>query len=85
MKEKILDAITEPLQEINVKVYDITFDKEDGMDTLFIKIESDKEVDTDLCSKCAEIINPIIDELNISELDKEYVLDICSKGASENE
>lgn len=85
MKKKILDAITEPLQEINVKVYDITFDKEDGVDTLFIKIESDKEVDTDLCSKCTEIINPIIDELNISELDKEYVLDICSKGVSENE
>ena len=34
MKEKILEAITKPLQEINVKVYDITFDKEDGMDTL---------------------------------------------------
>ena len=51
----------------------------------FIKIESENAVDTDLCSKCAEIINPIIDELNLSDLDKEYVLDICSKGVTENE
>jgi len=85
MKEKILEVITEPLQKIDVKVYDITFDKEDGVDTLFIKIESNKEVDTELCGKCAEIINPIIDELNLSELDKEYVLDICSKGVTDNE
>lgn len=80
MKEKILEKIKAPLEEINVKVYEISFEKEDGVDTLFIKIESDQPVDTDLCEKCANIINPIIDELNLDELSGEYVLDICSKG-----
>ncbi len=80
MKEKILEAIESPLEEINIKVYDISFEKEDGVDTLFIKLDGD--VDTDTCIKASEIINPIIDELNI--IDSEYVLDVCSKG-EENE
>ncbi len=78
MKEKILDAISEPLSEINVSVYDITFEKEDEIDTLFIKL--DGEVDLEMCEKATEIINPIIDKLEIDELDKEYVLDVCSRG-----
>lgn len=81
MKEKILESITEPLKEIGVSVYEITFDKEDGVDTLFIKLTSDeKEIDTDTCEEATNIINPIIDELNLEELKGEYVLDICSKG-----
>lgn len=80
MKEKILDSIKEPLEEIGVTVYDITLEKEDGMDTLFIKIESKETVDTDLCVKATEIINPIIDKLDLGELKGEYVLDVCSKG-----
>lgn len=85
MKEKILNAVKTPLDEIGVSVYDITFEKEDGVDTLFIKIEGNSEVDTDLCARCASIINPIVDELNLEELDKEYVLDICSKGENDEQ
>lgn len=81
MKEEILQNITEPLSKIGIKVYEITFEKEDGVDTLFIKLTSDeKEIDTDLCEQATEIINPIIDELDLEELNGEYVLDICSKG-----
>ena len=80
MKEKLLDALECPLKEIGVKIYDISFEKEDGIDTLFIKL--DGKVDTDTCAKASEIINPIVDELNL--IDSEYVLDICSKG-EENE
>lgn len=80
MKEKIIEALFKPLSEIDVKVYDIVFEKEDGVDTLFIKLDSDKVIDTDLCAKAAEIINPIIDSLEIDEIGENYVLDICSKG-----
>ncbi len=84
MKEKILEVITEPLDEINVKVSDIKFEKEDGVDTLFITIYCDNKVDTDLCAKASEIINPLLDELDIDELKNEYILDVGSKGV-ENE
>lgn len=80
MKQKLLNALEKPLEEIGVKIYDISFEKEDDVDTLFIKL--DGEVDTDTCAKASEIINPIVDELNL--IDNEYVLDICSKGV-ENE
>ncbi len=76
MKEKLIKSLEEPLNEIGVKIYDISFEKEDGVDTLFIKL--DGTVDTDLCAKASEIINPIVDELNLIE--GEYVLDICSRG-----
>lgn len=76
MKEKILEKVKMPLEEIGVSVYDITFEKEDGVDTLFIKL--DGNVDTDTCAKASEIINPIVDELDLIE--GEYVLDICSRG-----
>ena len=56
----------------------ISFEKEDGVDTLFIKIDSDKEVDTDLCTMVSNIVNPVIDKLDL--INEEYVLDICSKG-----
>ena len=76
MKEKILEKVKMPLEEIGVSVYDISFEKEDGVDTLFIKL--DGNVDTDTCAKASEIINPIVDELDLIE--GEYVLDICSRG-----
>ena len=80
MKEKLLESLKTPLEEIGVSIYDITFEKEDGIDTLFIKLNGN--VDTDLCAKASEVINPIVDELNLIE--GEYVLDICSRG-EENE
>ena len=80
MKEKILNAVEEPLKNIGVTVSSIEFAKEDGVDTLFLHIEKKKTVDTDLCTDVAEIVNPIIDELELSEIEGEYVLDICSKG-----
>ena len=81
MKEKLINALESPLKEIGVKIYDISFEKEDNVDTLFIKLDGD--VDTDTCAKASEIINPIVDELNLIE--SEYILDICSKGVEENE
>lgn len=83
MEEKIINAVSEPLESIGVKVSSISFEKEDGTDTLFIKIESENVVDTDLCVKASEIINPIIDELDLDELG-DYVLDVCSKGEIED-
>lgn len=76
MIEKILESIKEPLEKENIKVYSISFEKEDGVDTLLIKL--DGEVDTDTCEKASNIINPILDELDL--IDNEYVLDVCSKG-----
>ncbi len=83
MKEKIIESLAEPLKSINVEISDVEFAKEDGVNTLFIKIQSTDVVDTDLCEKASNIINPIIDSLDIEELKNEYVLDVCSKGEND--
>ena len=80
MKEKLLEVLVPALEDIDVSIYDISFEKEDGVDTLFIKL--DGSVDTDTCEQATKVISPIVDELNIIE--GEYVLDVCSKG-EENE
>lgn len=84
MKEKILEVVTEPLKTIGVEVTDVNFEKEDGVDTLFITINNGDVVDTELCAKSSEIINPLLDTLDIPELNNEYVLDVGSE-VSEDE
>ena len=78
MEEKIKNSIEKELLNIDVKLLEVKFGEEDGNKTLFITIDSDNGVDTDLCVKATKIINPIIDSL---ELDMEdYILDVGSKG-----
>ena len=74
--EKIKNAITEPLKEQNIFVDNISYGKEDNVNTLFIVVDSDI-VDLDMCVKATEIINPIVDKLNL--IDEEYVLDVSGK------
>ena len=83
MEEKIANAICEPLEKENIKLVGVHFGKEDGQDTLFVTIDSENGVDIDLCVKANGIVDPIIDSLDL-ELEN-YVLDVGSKGVSENE
>lgn len=77
----IKDSIMEPLEKENIKLDDVYFGEEDGIKTLFVVVDADV-VDLDMFTKATEIINPIIDELNLTE--EEYVLDVSGK-VSESE
>ena len=83
MEEKIANAIREPLEKENIKLVGVHFGKEDGQDTLFVTIDSDNGVDINLCVKANGIVDPIIDSLDLDI--ENYVLDVGSKGVSENE
>ena len=83
MEEIIANAVREPLEKENIKLVGVHFGKEDGQDTLFVTIDSDNGVDIDLCVKANGIVDPIIDSLNLDL--ENYVLDVGSKGVSENE
>ena len=76
MIEEIKSKIEKPLMQKNIKLCDIKYAKEEGINTLFIIVESDV-VDLDLCVEATQIINPIIDELDI--IKEEYVLDVSGK------
>jgi len=81
MEDIIKEKIKEPLLKEGIRVEEVSYGIEDNEKTLFVKIDSDKNVDTDMCVKASEIINPILDELDL--IQEEYVLDVCSKGVIE--
>ncbi len=84
MEEKIIEAIKEPLEKENIKLLGVHFGEEDGEKTLFVTIDNEEGVvDIDLCVKATHIVDPIIDSLDLDIED--YVLDVGSKGVSENE
>lgn len=83
MEEQIINAIKEPLMEKNILLVGVHLGTEDGEKTLFVTIDSESGVDMDLCVKATKIVNPIIDSLDLDLSD--YVLDVGSKGVSENE
>ena len=83
MEQRIIDAIKEPLEEKNIEVVGVHFGEEDGQKTLFVTIDSENGVDINLCVEATHIVDPIIDSLNLEIED--YVLDVGSKGVSEDE
>ena len=83
MEERIINAIKEPLEKNNIKLVGVHFGEEDGQKTLFVTIDSEKGVDIDLCVEATHIVDPIIESLDLEIED--YVLDVGSKGVSEDE
>ena len=83
MEKKVFDAIKDALNEENIELLGVRMGEEDGEKTLFVTIDSENGVDIDLCVKATHIVNPIIDELDLDLED--YVLDVGSKGVSEDE
>lgn len=78
MEKKIKDAISETLAQENIDLLDVKLGIEDGEKTIFITINHENGVDTELCLKAMKLIKSIIDSLKFDL--SEYVLDVGSKG-----
>ena len=83
MEETVKSAIEGELLKENIRVEKVYVGEEDGEKTLFIVIDSDEIVDSNLCVKAMKIVNPILDNIDVN-LD-DYVIDVCSKGVDTNE
>lgn len=79
--ETIRDAITGPMNEMNIIVDSVKYETEGNYN--FLKIELDKVngIDLDTIVAATEVINPIIDKLDL--IDDSYILDIVSKEKGE--
>ena len=75
--EAIQDAITGPMNEMNIIVDSVKYETDGNYN--FLKIELDKVngIDLDTIVAATEVINPIIDKLDL--IDDSYILDITSK------
>ena len=76
IEQKVLDAIKEPVEELNVSVKEVKYEKENGVFYLRIFIDKEPFVTVDDCVAVTNVVNPILDEHDFIE--NTYMLDISS-------
>ena len=77
MEEKVRRIIGDSLNDLNLRVDSVKYEKENGHNFLRICLDSYNTIDLDLIVKATNIINPLMDKENI--INEEYHLDIYGK------
>ena len=77
MEEKVRRIIGDSLNDLNLRIDSVIYEKENGVNYLRICLDSDDTIDLDLIVKATHIINPLMDKENI--INEEYHLDIYGK------
>ena len=77
MKEKIIEAIGDKLDNLGLTIYDVTYGKVDGENTLTIILDRDEIISLNEVVMATRIINPILDKLD--PIKEEYTLDVYAK------
>lgn len=77
MKEKIIEAVGNKLDSLNVFIDDITYGKVDNENTLTIVLDSSEMIDINKVVMATRMINPILDKLDLIE--ESYTLDVYAK------
>ena len=77
MENRVKEIIGDSLNDLNLRVDSVVYEKEHGANFLRICLDSDDTIDLDLIVKATNIINPLMDKENI--INEEYHLDIYGK------
>lgn len=77
LENKVRKLIEEPINKMGITIDSITYLKEGNNYFLRIIIDRDKPIDIDTVVEVTRIVNPILDENDITE--DSYILDISSK------
>ncbi len=77
MENEVRKIIGDSLNELNLTVDSVIYEKENGHNYLRICLDSPDTIDLDLIVKATNIINPLMDKENI--INEEYHLDIYGK------
>ena len=77
MEEKVRKIIGNSLDELNLKVDSVSYEKEGNVYYLRICLDSDDIIDVNKIVSATHIINPLMDKEDI--IDEEYILDIYGK------
>ncbi len=79
--EAIREAITGPMNEMNIIVDSVVYETEGNYNFLRIELDKVNGIDLDTIVAATDVINPIIDKLDL--IDDSYILDIVSKEKGE--
>lgn len=77
MKEKIVEAVGNKLDDLGVFIDDITYGKVDNENTLTIILDSEEIIPLNKVVMATRIINPILDKLDL--IKESYTLDVYAK------
>jgi ribosome maturation factor RimP len=82
IEDKVFDLINDPIQNLNLSIYDIEYVKEGS--GWFLRIYIDKEgiIDINDCETVSRLIDPMLDEANI--IKSAYCLEVSSPGIERN-
>lgn len=76
VEEKIKSVITEPIEKLNIKLKEVRYENEKGVNYLRIFIDKEPFINIDDCVEVTNTINPILDEHDF--IDETYMLDVSS-------
>lgn len=77
----IASAIKKPMQDMNIIVDSVTYEKEGSLNFLRIVLDKVNGIDLDTIVEATNIINPIVDTFDF--IDDSYILDVISKEKGE--
>lgn len=79
MKEKVINVVGDRLNELNVHVDDVVFEKEGNTNYLRIVLDNDSSniIDLNTVVEATKIIDPIIEKEDF--IKEEYILDVYAK------
>lgn len=81
MKEKLIEAIGDKLDNLEVFIDEVIYETEGQTNYLRIVLDSKEIIDLKKVTMATRIMNPIIDKMNL-EYD-EYILDVYAKSKGE--
>ena len=80
--KRIEEAILPTLKEMNLNIYKVVYEKENGKNYLRVFLEKeDYSLDLDTCVRASEAISPLLDKLD--PIEDEYFLEVASAGERE--
>lgn len=77
MKQKIIEAVGNKLDDLNLHIDDITYGKVENENTLTIILDSSEIIPLNKVVMATRIINPILDKLDL--IKESYTLDVYAK------
>ncbi len=82
MKERVISLIGNKLDDLNVYIYDVVYEKEGKNNYLRVVLDSEEIIDIDKVVEATKIIDPLLEKENV--IDEKYILDVYAKSKGDD-
>ena len=82
MKKRVINLVGNKLDNLNVHIYDVVYEKEGKDNYLRVVLDSEEMIDIDKVVEATKIIDPLLEKENIIE--EKYILDVYAKSKGDD-